>query len=403
MCGSLWMWAVDLCKKEAVEGQPGGFLEDKTVTIVPYPKESDETCGENDLPRAPGLKQPEVFYRVKSIILAFLPKTSHWYKTLNKQSKDVPVLKWWADMDKRYLGATRAEIQAAQNEWQVERWKETTPILVHVDRMKDLFSTYYGLAGLEEADEDFWDQFVISLMDVILHADGTKYFVHTIETINTEIEALDSPSQINEDRVMKRIAKLTSLEKQLRNGNHMPSAEAVINMTNVPDGAVPHEPSPSNSGDHYFQKPDSGPSSDSGQGSSSQKKYKKKSNLNHFGVDHAEYAAMSEEEKNMAYTRFLIRTKLDKKLGIVLDPTKGTCRLGEKKDGKHVRCMTQYGTDHCRLKDKYNINVTRVDLSALRELQSGGQGLVELERDGQEVAPCSYCYMFYSWQTVPRW
>ena len=93
MCGNLWMWAVDLSKKEAAEGQPGGFPTDKTVTIKPYPKESDETCGENDLPRAPGLKQPEVFYRVKAIILAFLPKTSHWYKTLNNQSKDVPVLK----------------------------------------------------------------------------------------------------------------------------------------------------------------------------------------------------------------------------------------------------------------------------------------------------------------------
>ena len=305
-------------------------------------------------------------------------------------------------MDKWYLGATRAEIQAAQNEWQVERWKETTPVLVHVDRIKDLFSPYYGLAGLEEADEDFWDQSEISLMDVILHADGTKYFVHTIETINTEIEALDSPSQINEDRVIKWIAKLTSLEKQLRNGNHMPSAEAVTNMTNVPDGAVPYEPSPSNSGDHYFQKPDSGPSSDSGQGSSSQKRYKKKSNLNHFGIDHDEYAAMSEEEKNMAYTRFLIRTKLDKKLGIVLDPTKGTCRLGEKKDGKHVRCMTQHGTDRCRLKDKYNINVTQVDLSALHELHSGGPGLVELERRVIKRLPLSLPSMVLFWTLLAK-
>jgi hypothetical protein len=96
---------------------------------------------------------------------------------------------------------------------------------------------------------------------------------------------------------------------------------------------------------------------------------------------------MSEEEKNMEYTRFLIRTKLDKKLGIVLDPTKDTCRLGEKKDNTNVRCMNLHGADRCRLKDKYNINVTQVDLSALRELQSGGPGLVELERDGQEVAP----------------
>ena len=112
-------------------------------------------------------------------MLAFLPRESGWYESLNKQSKDVPILKWWADMDQLYLAATRSEILSAQNDFQIARWSATTPKRRHVEHMKDLVTMYCSLAGLDESDEDFWDQLTLSIMDTKVPADGVKYFVHT--------------------------------------------------------------------------------------------------------------------------------------------------------------------------------------------------------------------------------
>ena len=71
---------------------------------------------------------------------------------------------------------------------------------------------------------------------------------------------------------------------------------------------------------------------------------------------------MTHAERDKVYTAFLIRHGLDKKYELQLDPAKGTCRLGERIDGKFVRCMKQHDGSRCPLKDKYDINILSVDL-----------------------------------------
>ena len=81
-----------------------------------------------------------------------------------------------------------------------------------------------------------------------------------------------------------------------------------------------------------------------------------------YGVSKTDYDKMTHDERDKVYTAFLIRQGLDKKHGLQLDPAKGTCRLGERVNGKFVRCMKQHDGSRCPLKDKYDINILSVDL-----------------------------------------
>ena len=80
---NLWMWARDYCErvKTSTDADEPGFPEGETITIQPYPK-TNGVGGPNKMPRAVGLKQPEVFFRVKNIMLAFLPYGHPWYESL---------------------------------------------------------------------------------------------------------------------------------------------------------------------------------------------------------------------------------------------------------------------------------------------------------------------------------
>ena len=64
---NLWMWARAYCErvKTSTDDSEPGFPEGEPVKIQPNSK-TNGVGGPNKLPRAPGLKQPEVFFRVKT-------------------------------------------------------------------------------------------------------------------------------------------------------------------------------------------------------------------------------------------------------------------------------------------------------------------------------------------------
>ena len=134
---NLWMWARTYCElvKSSTATDEPGFLEGETVEIQPYPK-TNGVGGPNNMPRAPGLKQSEVFFRVKNIMLAFLPYGHPWYESLQEQPLTVPVLKWWHDMDKKYLTNTDELTWRDQNAFQTLRWKEHVPVAVHFNELR---------------------------------------------------------------------------------------------------------------------------------------------------------------------------------------------------------------------------------------------------------------------------
>lgn len=162
--GNLWMYAVDFCAREGGSGSDPGFPADQVVKIVPYP-DKNGCGGPNDLPCTAELKQPEIFFRMKNIMVAFITEEHQWYKTLQKQSKDVPVLKWWKDMDNKYLKLTRNQMLKAQNMFQSLRWSENNPLETHIAKLQELYDVHCNNNMMEPSWEDFWDQFQLSVMD----------------------------------------------------------------------------------------------------------------------------------------------------------------------------------------------------------------------------------------------
>ena len=69
-------------------------------------------------------------------MLAFLPYGHPWYESLKEQPLTVPVLKWWQDMDKKYLKVTPEVVWRDQNAFQTFRWNERVPIAVHFNELK---------------------------------------------------------------------------------------------------------------------------------------------------------------------------------------------------------------------------------------------------------------------------
>ena len=237
-------------------------------------------------------------------------------------------------MDKKYLTVTDEVIWRDQNAFQTLRWKEHVPVAKHFNELRARYKQHCHNTDDSFSWSRLWRQFKISMMDTELGADGTKHFVNTFENIEHSTKQLGA--EIQEKDVISWLTAITTKEEQLRNGNVMLSSDSAINSTNVSD--------------KRSDRPSQGTSqskSERRQSSSDNRGNKNKNaNKTTYGVPRDEYLRMTHDEKDMAFTAFAIRTKLDEKLNVTLDLTKGTCRLGERKNGKFVRCMEQHTHTH---------------------------------------------------------
>ena len=187
------------------------------------------------LSTATNLRQPDVRFRAKNIMLAFLPMDCTWREDLENFPKDRPILGFIQDLDDEIFAFDRKSMLLAQTRFVSQRWKKSV-------KLSEFFRQYHDLVKDHEAHNDqeldaynYWDQLVINLtdQDSDYPAEGFVSFRSEMQMIDAEIIA-GGNQYVTFSKIKKFKAQLISAERELRKAGLLPKlADPVVNATQM--------------------------------------------------------------------------------------------------------------------------------------------------------------------------